>query len=245
MRKRLILRGLEKRWESEERVFELVVGEVEIAAGEAWAVTGPNGCGKSTFLELAGLATRPDVARRFVLETGEEFIDLDALWAFGHLDMLTALRGRHFGYVLQTGALLPFLSVHDNIALGQRLAGRPNSARLQHLMDHLDLLPLAEAKPAQLSLGQRQRAAVARALAHAPAFVLADEPTASLDPENAELVLRLMLELVEDQGAALVVVSHDDILLNRLDLPRLPLTAASFPSVTKACWHTTICPEAA
>jgi putative ABC transport system ATP-binding protein len=245
MRKRLILRGLEKRWESEDRVFELAVGAVEIGAGEAWAVTGPNGCGKSTFLELAGLATRPDAARRFVLETGDERIDLDALWEFGRLDRLAALRGRHFGYVLQTGALLPFLSVRDNIALGQRLAGRPDATRLHGLMEHLDLLPLAGAQPAQLSLGQRQRAAVARALAHAPSFVFADEPTASLDPENAELVLRLMLELVRDQGAALVVVSHDEALLDRLDLPRLPLAAASHPSADKARWHTTICPEAA
>ena len=237
---RLRLSGLRKRWESAERIFELEVGEITLGGGEVRALTGPNGCGKSTFLELAGLATRPDGAGAFTLETVGRSIDLNALWRDGRLDRLAELRGRYFGYVLQTGALLPFLKVRENIALAQTQAGQQQPERIDALLERLDMGLLAREYPAQLSLGQRQRVAVARALAHDPAFVLADEPTASLDPESAEIVLRLLLELARDGGSAVVIVSHDHELLDRLGLDRLPLAAAPMDLGAKGCWRTTI-----
>lgn len=199
--------------------FRLEVPRLQVAAGEALAITGPSGCGKSTLLDMLGLVLRPDHADRFDMGGGDEAVDIGALWTAGS-DPLALLRGRHIGYILQTGGLLPFLSVRDNIALSLRLLDM-EAPHLPRLVDRLGLTGLLDKRPAALSVGERQRVAIARALAHRPALVLADEPTASVDPDNAGRIIALLLDMVQAMGATLLLVSHDWDMLDRLPIGRI------------------------
>jgi putative ABC transport system ATP-binding protein len=124
-------------------------------------------------------------------------------------DQLALLRRRWMGYVLQTGGLLPFLSVRANIAVSRHLLDMENADDIDELAQELDIEDRLSLQPAQLSVGQRQRVAIARALSHRPAVVIADEPTAALDPRNADRVMELFVEQVERRGATLIVASHD------------------------------------
>ena len=207
------LRGLRKIWAAAGSRFELVVEDLEIEAGEVIAVTGPSGSGKSTLLDILALALRPDGAEKFLFGPPPSGHDVGALWARGEHDALARLRARYCGYVLQTGGLLPFLSVGDNIALTQRVAGRRDPALIEALAARLGIADQLAKKPAQLSVGQRQRVAIARALAHRPAAVLADEPTASVHPALGAEIAALLVEETRRTGAALVVATHDEGLL--------------------------------
>ncbi len=198
-----------------ETAFALSVPRLHLAAGQVVGVVGPSGCGKSTLIDLLALLRRPASAQRFAL-LGQ---DVAALWQRGDANACTALRARHIGVVLQTGGLLPSLPVRDNIALSQRLLGRPDAAWAAQLLAALDLQGLAGRMPAQLSIGQRQRVAIARALAHRPALVLADEPTASLGVDHGPAALDLLLALARDAGSALLIVSHDLALLRSRSVP--------------------------
>jgi putative ABC transport system ATP-binding protein len=111
------------------------------------------------------------------------------------------------------------LSVHENVALPQRLNGQLDERWIGHLLAALDLASLAKRLPAQLSIGQRQRVAIARALAHRPAMVLADEPTASLGIDHGPAALGLLIDLARDNGTALLIVSHDLELLREHGVP--------------------------
>ena len=124
----------------------------------------------------------------------------------------TAFRGQHLGFIFQTFNLFPTLSALDNIALTMVMRDQPLAAANQRAADLLGQVGLAERlhlQPAQLSTGECQRVAVARALANEPAIILADEPTASLDAENGQAVLQLLTALVRQRGMTLVVVTHD------------------------------------
>ena len=159
--------------------FELVIEEFSIARGEALALAGPSGAGKSTLLDLLALARRPSKARHFLLTPfAGKVIDLGAVWQAGDDNSLTAIRALHFGYILQTGGLLPFLSIRRNIALSQAVLGQSDPAHIEALAARLEISHLLERMPASLSVGQRQRVAIPRALAHPPATLLAEEPTA-------------------------------------------------------------------
>ena len=218
---RLVLEQVRKRRAADDRVFELTIERMDLGPGERLAVVGQSGSGKSTLLDLAGLALAPDGAHAFRLESdGGGPVNLGELWRTRQLEALAALRARHFGYVVQSGALLPFLSVGDNVHLPLSLAGRRERDRVRDLLDRLGIASLERVLPERLSFGQRQRVAVARALAHRPDFLLADEPTASLDPDNARRVMELLLELTAAEGSALLLVSHDLDLLDDLRLPR-------------------------
>jgi putative ABC transport system ATP-binding protein len=200
--------------------FRLEVPSLRLPTGSALAVTGPSGCGKSTLLDLLGLVLRPGSAETFRLG-GAGGTDIAALWSHGSLDELARARASGIGYVLQTGGLLPFLSVRDNIALSLDLLGLRASPHVGELVDILGLRRLLDKKPKALSIGERQRVAIARALAHQPPLMLADEPTSSLDPATSEAVLDLLLRVVRQLGTTLVVVSHDWDLLARFGLRRL------------------------
>ncbi len=201
--------------------FVIELPRLRLMPGETIGLVGPSGCGKSTVIDLLALLRRPSTATRFGL-LGR---DAAALWNDDHPEARTALRGRHLGVVLQTGGLLPSLPLLDNLMLPLRLLGRDDPPWVRHLLDVLDLNGLQTRRPAQLSVGQRQRLAIARALAHRPALVLADEPTASLGARHGPPALDLLLELTRSCATALVVVSHDLALLRSRGLALLACEA--------------------
>lgn len=191
-----------------------------LQAGEIRAITGESGCGKSTLLEAIGLLLKPEQLTHYRL--GPQGLDVASLLATDQQPALAALRSRELGFVLQNGGLLPFLSVRDNILLPRRLLGlAPASAAVDKAVDALRLAPLLGKLPQALSIGERQRVACVRAIAHEPKVLLADEPTAALDPHNAERLFELLLNLVAELGLSALVVSHDWALVERFGLPRL------------------------
>lgn len=204
-----------------DRAFRLQVDRLTLAPGQAVALTGASGSGKTLLLELLGLLRAPGAGTGFSCD-GK---DLAALWDRGARSTdLARMRGQLFGFVPQTGALMPFLSVADNIALPQHVTGREDAAWCAALIDRLGIGDVAPLMPAALSIGQRQRVAVARALAHRPPFVIADEPTAALDTDSADVVLDLLLAAAADQGSGVILSSHDTDRVARFDISRLELT---------------------
>jgi putative ABC transport system ATP-binding protein len=178
----------------------LTLGELALEAGRSCVIRGASGSGKSTLLSiLAGLLPPT---------SGEVLLAGQSLYALGE-SQRNSWRARHLGMVPQRHHLLASLSIKQNLQLAQSLAQRQDAPRLQALMDRLGLTPLARQRPEQLSQGQQQRAALARALVHAPVLVLADEPTSALDDANAHAVIDLMLELTQEARVALLVATHD------------------------------------
>ncbi|AFL75294.1 ABC transporter ATP-binding protein [Thiocystis violascens] len=190
--------------------FELRVPSLTIAPGEVAVLRGESGSGKSTLLDLLALALRPDGADTFSFRPEHrEPTDLLRLWERSDLNELGRLRGARIGYVLQTGGLLPFLTARENIALACRLLGRNPGGHIERLAERLSIVDQLDRRPGQLSVGERQRVAIARAMAHRPSVILADEPTASVDPVNAVAIRELLLELVRKAGITAVIATHD------------------------------------
>ncbi|MFV0514500.1 MAG: ABC transporter ATP-binding protein [Jhaorihella sp.] len=213
-----------------ERVFRLEWDGFTLKAGQPVALTGASGSGKTLLLELLGLLRAPGPGMRYDCDAanGKGPCDLAALWARGPRDAaLAAMRGRLFGFVPQAGGLMPFLTVAENIALPQRVTGREDAQWCGELAGRLGLEGVAALLPASLSIGQRQRVAVARALAHRPAFVIADEPTGALDPESADKVLELLLQTAREQNCGVILSSHDLDRIGRFAIPRLVLRTAT------------------
>jgi len=136
---------------------------------------------------------------------------------------------RYLGYVLQTGGLLPFLSAIDNIMLASKVLNvvHERAKAISSICGRLGITPLLRKFPSALSVGERQRVAIARALAHKPTVILADEPTAALDPTHASLVMKLFLEIARDEGSTFIVVSHDQRLVSELGFTLVPVTVLS------------------
>ncbi|WP_136473955.1 ABC transporter ATP-binding protein [Pseudomonas sp. DG56-2] len=193
---------------------------LQLQQGEIYAITGESGCGKSTLLEAIGLLLAPQSLERYQL--GPEALDVARLLADDQQPALAAVRSRQLGFVLQNGGLLPFLNVRDNIRLPRRLLGlNSRSDAVDMAVDALRLGPLLDKLPQALSIGERQRVACVRAIAHEPRLLLADEPTAALDPNNARRLFELLLSLVSKLGLSALVVSHDWALIEHFGLPRL------------------------
>nr|MBV6629506.1 ATP-binding cassette domain-containing protein [Oceanococcus sp. HetDA_MAG_MS8] len=177
--------------------------------GEQVAVVGPSGCGKTTLLHVVAGLLQPTHGQ--VIMQGQDVYALSA-------SQRDRFRGRQVGIVFQKLHLLPALTLRQNLLLAQRLAGAAQDhPAVDALIADLGLADLHYKKPAQLSLGQAQRAAVARALVHKPALLLADEPTSSLDAANADRVLTLLKVHAQLAGATLLVVTHDQRLQGQLD----------------------------
>ncbi|KPA89932.1 ABC transporter ATP-binding protein [Pseudomonas sp. RHF3.3-3] len=204
--------------------YSLVIPRLSLAPGQQWAVVGPSGCGKSTLLDLLALVSAPDRAGLFAFEGPAGAQDIAALWREGRQDALAQLRSRYLGYVLQTGGLLGFLDVRGNIELSRKLLGMADDGSVRRLAEQLEIADQLDKKPQALSVGQRQRVGCARALAHAPRLLLADEPTAALDPLNAGRVMQLLLGQVAEQGACCVIASHDEVLVRDLGMNVLRIT---------------------
>lgn len=230
------VRGLSKgRVQGPQEIYTLSVPALDVRLGEKILITGPSGSGKSTFLDMAGLVLRPDAARAFVFNPNARAstpgarpgnaagLDVAEAWARGRVEDL-ALWRRSIGYILQTGGLLPFITVLDNILAPRKLLGLPPDPLPQRLIKALGITSLVNKYPVQLSVGERQRAAIARALAANPPLVLADEPTAALDPQNARTVLELLLQSVESMGTTLILVTHAPEQVQGMGFRRLAVT---------------------
>jgi putative ABC transport system ATP-binding protein len=203
------LKSVTKNW-SGEHGFELIVPELIIRQGEQVALVGFSGCGKSTLLDLLAMILRPDSAAEFAFFTAKDKrLDVADTWKRKNIDGLAHARLRYIGYVLQTGGLLPFLSVYDNIALSRYGLGLAEQNAVKSVAEQLGIDRHLAKFPAQLSVGERQRVSIARAMAHEPSVVIADEPTASLDPINAEDIMGLFTRLTEEKGVTLVVATHE------------------------------------
>jgi putative ABC transport system ATP-binding protein len=177
---------------------------VVLDTGEFVALVGPSGCGKSTLLHLCGAMDRPT--------RGTINIDSESIGALDD-DRLTRLRRERIGFVFQFFNLLPTLTVEQNIALPLLLAGRSEAAvfrEVRVLADRVGLLARLGHFPQQLSGGEAQRAAIARAIIHQPALLIADEPTGNLDSENGAHVLKLLSELNDQVGTAVLMATHDE-----------------------------------
>lgn len=187
----------------------LQLPSLSLRAGESCAVLGPSGCGKTTLMHLIAGLLRPQ--RGTITVAGQSLAGLGAAGS-------DRFRGRHLGIVFQRLHLLPALSVLDNLLLAQRFAGAKLDARAARaLLAQLDVDAHARAKPASLSQGQAQRVAIARALVHRPRLVIADEPTSSLDDDNAQRALDLLRSQTQAIDAALLVVTHDGRIRGQLD----------------------------
>ena len=200
----LQLEGVVKKYRSgDEQLNVLVDFDFTLDAGEFVVVTGPSGAGKSTLLHVAGGLDAPDAGTVSVSGTDVWSMSAGARAAF---------RRRNLGFVFQFFNLVPMLTAIENVSLPLVLDGVPArsaDARAEELLERVGLGDRARHRPAELSGGQMQRVAVARALVARPSIILADEPTGNLDSHSSTEVLELLRSLSEEDGAAVVMVTHD------------------------------------
>lgn len=199
--------------------FRLVVPGLEIKERENIALVGHSGCGKSTLLDMLALVLHPDSADSFELEPAPyDSYDIAALWRKKKQNALSKIRKKHIGYVLQQGGLLPYLTVRENIELPRRLMNLPEDDSTRSIARVMDIHRQLDKLPGMLSAGERQRVAFARALSHRPNILLADEPTASLDPVTAKKIMAVVMELVKGLKITMITASHDWAHVYKMDL---------------------------
>ena len=209
----LRLEGVEKSYNlgrpNETRV--LSGADLRIHAGEIVGLIAPSGAGKSTLLHIAGLLDTPDAGQ----------VDLCGQAMARATDAArSAARCRDLGFVYQFHHLLPEFSALENIVLPQLALGHGEGAaraRAAALLDRVGLSQRAQHRPAQMSGGEQQRGAICRALANAPRMLLADEPTGNLDPDTADMVFDMLLDLVRASNMAALVATHNHALAARMD----------------------------
>jgi putative ABC transport system ATP-binding protein len=203
----ILIEGVSKRYGSGDTAVDALKDvNMQVAPGEVVGLVGPSGSGKSTLLKALGAVIDPSGGR---MTLGDEVIYDDG-WKIRDL---RALRRDKIGFVFQAPYLIPFLDVTDNVALLPMLAGVPNNdsrRRARDLLKALDVEHRAAAMPSQLSGGEQQRVAIARGLVNRPPVILADEPTAPLDSVRALAVIRILNDMADKFGTAIIVVTHDE-----------------------------------
>ncbi|NQZ48517.1 MAG: ABC transporter ATP-binding protein [Erythrobacter sp.] len=206
------LRDLKRSFEQGGTRIDVLRGvNLDIMPGEIVALLGPSGSGKSTMLQAVGLLEGGFEGG--IAIAGEEAEKMPP-------DQRTRMRREHLGFVYQFHHLLPDFSATENVVMPQMVAGTPEGAavdRAQSLLTSLGLGHRLTHRPSQLSGGEQQRVAVARALANRPTLVLADEPTGNLDETTSDTVLGQFLELVRGEGSAALVATHNERLAARMD----------------------------
>ena len=215
----LVLRGTNLHrslGQGEARVHVLKGVSFEARRGHVYAIVGPSGCGKSTLLYLLGLLDQAD----------EGEIELNGCVMSNHDDAArTAARGAHIGFVFQFHFLMLEFTALENVMMPMRKLARlpppAMAARARQLLDAVGLGTKERRLGSQLSGGEQQRLAVARALANEPAIILADEPTGNLDGRNSGIVFDLLTRLARENGQAVVLVTHNPELAQRCDVTRV------------------------
>ena len=199
--------------EGETRVDALRDISLTVSSGEVVGLLGPSGSGKSTLLNVIGA----------IIDPNEGWMRLDGEVVYDNRWVrrdLRRMRLEKIGFIFQFHNLLPFLDATDNVALVFHLAGVRREEAIKRSIELLDYLQVGHRKhamPSQLSGGEAQRVAIARALANKPRIILADEPTAALDSARAGIVMDLLRKLAREQEAAIIAVTHDEKIYDRLD----------------------------
>jgi len=202
-----------------QRVYRTAAGELNVLsgadlklqAGELVGLIGPSGSGKSTLLHTAGLLERPEAGQ--VLLDGVDCLKLDDKGR-------TAVRRAKIGFVYQFHHLLPEFNAADNVAMPLMIAGvsrKEARAKAAELLAEMGLEHRADHQPGQMSGGEQQRVAIARALANNPRLVIADEPTGNLDPATTERVFATFIKMAREEGAAVLVATHNHALTTHMD----------------------------
>ncbi|MEM0986044.1 MAG: ABC transporter ATP-binding protein [Pseudomonadota bacterium] len=208
----LELKQINRTYQSGEKTLDVLRGaDLTLQAGELVGLVGPSGSGKSTLLHTAGLLEKPEGGQ--VLLDGEDCLSLSDRER-------TALRRKKLGFVYQFHHLLPEFTAADNIAMPLRFGGmdsRKARSKVDGLLGAMGLSDRGHHQPAQLSGGEQQRVAIARALANDPRLVIADEPTGNLDPETTDRVFSALISLARDEGASVLVATHNMALTNHMD----------------------------
>ncbi len=177
--------------------------DIEIAKGEIVSIVGPSGAGKTTLLQILGTLDRPDAGD--VEVNGVNFSKLSE-------KELAAFRNKHIGFIFQFHQLLPEFTALENVMIPALIARKDTksvTARAKELIGYLGLTERMEHKPSELSGGEKQRVAVARALINSPSVILADEPSGSLDSKNRDELHKLLFDVRDKFGLTLVIVTHD------------------------------------
>ena len=185
--------------------------DLQVGKGEVVSIVGSSGAGKTTLLQIIGTLDRADEGR--VIIAGEDVTNLSS-------DRMARFRNRHIGFVFQFHQLLPEFTALENVMMPAFIAGTSNKEakkRAMELLDFMGLTERADHKPNELSGGEKQRVAVARALMNNPELVLADEPSGSLDTKNKEELHRLFFDLRDRFGQTFVIVTHDETLASLTD----------------------------
>lgn len=208
----LVADQIQRTFKQGDRDIEVLKGaSLTLNPGEITALIGPSGSGKSTFLQILGLLERADAGEIFVggrplLKSTDE--------------VRTRTRREKLGFVYQAHHLLPEFTALENVMMPERLNGRrygQAEERATKLIERVGMQHRLTHRPAQLSGGEQQRIAIARALANNPAVVLADEPTGNLDPHTAAAVFKMLLEVVREEKVAILVATHNHDLLPMMD----------------------------
>lgn len=208
----LELRKIERTYASGAGELAVLRGaDLTLNAGELVGLVGPSGSGKSTLLHLAGLLEKPQ-GGQVILEGQDcnKLADRD----------LTGLRRNKLGFIYQFHHLLPEFSAEDNIAMPLMIAGvtrKAARAKAKSLLSDMGLADRGHHQPGELSGGEQQRVAIGRALANDPRLVIADEPTGNLDPATTERVFASLIKMVRDEGAAVLVATHNMALTQHMD----------------------------
>ena len=198
----LRLAAVEKNFHEPSGVLRVLDGSnLCVGAGEIVLLQGPSGSGKTTLLQITGCLLRADAGR--VELAGEDVNGAND-------DARTVARQRHLGFCFQSFHLLEALTVHDNVMLGLRLKRQAlDRGRVDHVLELLGMTKKAQKRPRELSGGEKQRVAFARALVGRPTLLLADEPTSQLDAHAAEAVAQLVRTSVKESGCAALITTHD------------------------------------